>query len=222
MLRKIAKLSSALAVVAGFGMAAAPAMAQDAPRGKQAGDLVIGFGAIGVLPANGGQVNGIAGVPKASNAATPQLDATYFFTPNLAINVIAATSQHDVRVAGVANTGTNLRLGHVWALPPTVTLQYHPFPTARLSPYVGAGLNVTLFYGHGGTLSPGINRVRVDPSIGPALNIGVDYEVAPNWLVNFDVKKIFMRSDVSVNNGAVTARANIDPWVIGASVRYRF
>ena len=62
----------------------------------------------------------------------------------------------------------------------------------------------------------------VDTTVGYALNLGADYEVAPNWLVNFDVKKIFLRPDASVNSGLLHARVNLDPWVVGASVRYRF
>jgi outer membrane protein len=221
MLRKIAKLSGVLAVAAGIGMAAAPAMAQDAPRGKRAGDVVIGFGGIGVLPTNGSQqVPLVGGTVKASNAGTAQLDGTYFFSPNLAVNLIAATSQHDLRVQGSALG--NLRLGHVWALPPTLTFQYHIFPESRFSPYIGAGLNVTFFYGHGGAQTAPVNRVRVEPAIGPALNIGLDYELTPNLLLNLDAKKIWLRPDASVNSGLINTRVTLDPWVLGASIRYRF
>ncbi len=221
MLRKIAKLPGALAVAAGIAVAAAPAMAQDAPRGKRAGDVVIGFGGIGVLPESGGrQVPLVGGTVKASNSGSAQLDATYFFTPNLAVNLIAATTQHDLRLQGSALG--NLRLGHVWVLPPTLTFQYHFFPESRFSPYIGAGLNVTFFYGHGGSYSAPVNRVRVEPAVAPALNIGVDYELAPNWLLNVDAKKIWLRPDASVNSGLINTRVNLDPWVIGASVRYRF
>ena len=67
-----------------------------------------------------------------------------------------------------------------------------------------------------------MNRVRIDSTPAFAAVVGVDYELAPNWLLNVDAKKILLRSDVSVNSGTVTARANLDPWVVGASVRYRF
>ncbi|MFO0202091.1 MAG: OmpW/AlkL family protein, partial [Alphaproteobacteria bacterium] len=121
-----------LAGAAALGLLCAPAMAQEAaPRGKQAGDFVIGFSVIGVLPMDSGSVDVIGGTPSASFAAAPQLDFTYFFTPNLAVNLIAATTRHDVEVNGSA-LGT-VDLGRVWALPPTLTFQYHPLPAQRFS-----------------------------------------------------------------------------------------
>jgi len=115
-----------------------------------------------------------------------------------------------------------VKLGHVWVLPPTLTMQFHPLPASRLSPYIGAGLNLTFFYGYGGDRSAPVNRVRIDTTPGFALNAGLDYEITPHWLANLDVKKIFLRPDVSVNSGMIRGRADLDPWVIGASVRYRF
>ncbi|WP_207538415.1 OmpW/AlkL family protein [Sabulicella rubraurantiaca] len=203
-----------------LALSVAQAAAQDAPRGKRAGDFTVGLGAIGVLPTNGGRVGLIGGTPQASNAASPQLDFTYFFTPNLSANLIAAATRHDLRVSGSALG--DLKLGRVWALPPTLTVQYHPLPQSRLSPYVGIGLNATFFYGHGGAMTPPVNRVRVRNTVGVAPNIGLDYEVAPNWLLNFDAKWILMQPDVSVNSGLIGARADVNPFVIGASVRYRF
>lgn len=201
-------------------LGAGTASAQDAPRGKRAGDMVVGLGAIGVLPTNGGHVGTIGGTPTVGNGASPQLDFSYFVTPNISLNLIAATTRHDVSVSRSALG--NVQLGHVWALPPTLTVQYHPLPQARLSPYLGLGLNVTWFYGEGGRPTPPVSRVRIDPSVGIAPNIGVDYEIAPNWLVNFDAKWILMQPDVSVNSGFIRARADINPFVVGASVRYRF
>jgi outer membrane protein len=207
-----------IAAAVALAVAAAPALAQDV-RGKRAGDLVLGAGIIGVLPSNGGSTT-IGGTPRASDTATPQLDLSYFLTPNFAVNVIAATSRHDVSVRGSAIG--DVALGRVWALPPTVTLQYHPLPGSRLSPYVGAGVNYTVFYGEGGRRSPGINSVDVENAFGVALNAGVDYEIAPNWLANLDVKRLWLRPDVRVNGGAVRGEANLDPWIVGGSVRYRF
>jgi len=202
-------------------LGAGGAMAQEAPmRGKRAGDFVLGFGAVGVLPTNGGNVSVIGGTPQASNAASPLLDGTYFFTPNIALNLIAATTRHQVEVRNSA-LGT-VRLGSVWALPPTLTAQYHFLPNSRISPYVGVGLNVTMFYGYGGNMTPPVSRVRLDPSIGVAPNIGVDYEIAPNWLLNLDAKWILMQPDVSVNSGFIRARADINPFVISGALRYRF
>jgi outer membrane protein len=175
---------------------------------------------LGVLPQSGGRVDAIGGKPDPSNTVTPQLDATWFATPNLSLNLIAATTRHDVTVRG-PRLG-DVDLGRVWLLPPTLTLQYHPLPQSRISPYVGAGINYTVAYNEGDSRSPAVSKVDVENSWGWALNAGVDYELSPHWLANFDVKKLFLRPDVSVNSGVIGARADLDPWIIGVGVRYRF
>jgi len=209
--------AAALAATVVAGMAA-PAAAQDV-RGKRAGDMVVGLGAIGVLPDGKGKTD-IGGVPHVSSAATAQLDFTYFLSPNFSLNLIAATTKHDVEVRDSA-LGT-VNLGSVWALPPTLTAQYHLFPQSRFSPYVGLGVNATIFYGFSGKRTSPVTSVGIDNSFGVAFNAGIDYELSPNWLLNADVKRIMMRPDVSVNSGAVRGTANIDPWVVGISARYRF
>ncbi|WP_137181356.1 OmpW family protein [Roseomonas sp. AR75] len=208
-----------IAATLALAVAAAPALGQEV-RGFRAGDFVLGAGLIGVLPMSGGSTS-IGGTPNASDSITPQLDLTYYITPNVAVNVIAATSRHDVEVNNVPGAGT-IDLGRVWALPPTVTLQYHPLPASRISPYLGVGLNYTVFYGEGGSRSAGITSVDIENAWGWALNAGVDVEITPNWIGNVDVKKLYLSPDVRVNGGAVTGQADLNPWVIGAAVRYRF
>jgi outer membrane protein len=217
--RIVAAAALALAVVA------TPAVAQDAAqaqevRGMRAGDFMIGLSMIGVLPTNGGSTT-IGGTPHANDAITGQLDFTYLFTPNFAVNLIAATTKHDVSVQNVPGAGT-IDLGSTWVLPPTLTFQYYPMPTSRFSPYIGASLNYTMFYSEGGSRSPGITSVDIKNAWGYGLNVGVNYEMTPNWLLNVDVKYLWLSPDVSVNGGAVSGTADLNPWVIGAGVRYRF
>lgn len=214
----------AAALLACTALAAIPAAAQDfgsqPVRGKQAGDIVLGAGLIGVLPEGGGRVSLIGGRPEASDTVTGQLDLTYFLMPQLSLNLIAATTRHDVHVRNSALGDVDL--GRVWALPPTLNLQFHPFPAARFSPYIGAGLNYTVFYGEGGARTAPVNKVAIDNAFGGGINFGLDVEVSPRWLVNVGAKKLWLRPDVSVNSGLITGHANIDPWIVGASVRYRF
>ena len=209
-----------LAAVAALAAMMGVAQAGEGVRGKQGGDIVVGLGAVGVLPGGGGHVDAIGGRPQASDSASPQLDLTYFMVPNVALNLIAASTRHDIGVRGSALG--DLNLGHVWVLPPTLTLQLHPFPQSRISPYVGAGINVSFFYGEGGSRTAPVRRVVVDHAPGFAFNAGLDYEVSSHWLANIDVKKLILRPEASVNSGLVHARVNLDPWVVGASVRYRF
>lgn len=217
-------LAASLLACTALAPLSAPASAQDflsqPVRGKQAGDIVLGAGVIGVLPESGGRVSAIGGRPEASDTATAQLDISYFLTSQVSLNLIAATTRHDVNVRGSAIGDVDL--GRVWALPPTLNLQFHPFPAARISPYIGAGLNYTLFYGEGGGRTAPVTKVDIKNDFGYGVNFGVDVEVAPRWLVNLDAKKLWLNPSVSVNSGAISGRADLDPWIIGASVRYRF
>lgn len=212
-------MNTRMLAAAMVAVAATPAMAQEV-RGTRTSDVMIGLSGIGVLPTNGGNTS-IGGSPNANDAYTAQLDVTFFVTPHLALNLIAATTKHDVEVRGVPGAGT-LDLGSLWLLPPTLTVQYYPWRAARLSPYFGAGLNYTVFFDESGSRSPGIRSVDVEDAWGFALNAGVNFEITRNWLANLDVKYIFLAPDVRVNGGAVTGTAELNPWVIGAGVRYRF
>ncbi len=74
----------------------------------------------------------------------PTIGLSYFFTDNLAVEIIAGTTQHTVKAVGL---GTNVKVKETWVLPPTATLQYHIAPSSKISPYVGAGVNYMFFYG---------------------------------------------------------------------------
>lgn len=215
-MRRLFDLMVAAVIVA----SAASAHAEDAVRGKRAGDFLIGASVIGVLPHSGGHVEAIGGKPDASDSWTGQLDFTYFLMDSLSLNLIAATTRHELEVRGSALGDVDL--GRVWALPPTLTLQYHPLPHERFSPYFGVGVNYTVFYAEGGRKTAPVNDVDVKNAFGVALNAGIDIELAPNWVANFDVKHLWLRPDVRVNDGAINATTRLDPWIVGAGVRYRF
>ena len=214
--------AAALALVGTAGAAQAQEF-----RTKQAGDLVIGLGMIGVLPENiHGPVDTIGGKLRASNAFTGQVDFTYFLNPISSLNLIAASTEHDLSVKGSA-LGASANLGKIWVLPPTLTIQYHPLPDSRISPYVGAGLNYSLFYGYSSSgANAAIRHVAVNNGFGFALNAGVDIALTGPWGLNLDVKKIFLSPNAAVGTNVsgvkVHARTDLNPLVVGASVRYRF
>jgi outer membrane protein len=175
--------------------------------------------ALAVIPQSSADISAIGGDTEISNSYVPELDVTWFFTPNIAVEAIAAVTPHDVEA-----TGTSLGrvdLGSVWLLPPTVLLQYHhPMPHG-FKPYVGAGVNYTVFFDEdapGGT----VTSIDYENSFGWALQFGVDYMLNDHWLINVDVKKLFLSTDVSLNNGAITADVDIDPWIVGMGIGYRF
>lgn len=207
------KLGAGVAVAAAL-LTAAPAHAEF--TGKSAGDIMVRARALWAVPDESASVTVLGGDVNVSNDVVPEIDFTYFVTDNIALELIAGTTRHEV-----SHSPTGIDLGKVSLLPPTLTLQYHFMPKERLSPYVGAGLNYTFFYNED---APGgaVTSIDYENSFGWALQAGVDYAVADRWYVNFDVKKIFLSTDVSINGGAINADVDLDPWLIGVGVGYRF
>ncbi len=99
-----------------------------------------------------------------------------------------------------------------------MTAQYHFSPEATVSPYVGFGINFTNISDV--QLLNGAGRLE-NNSVGLALQAGVDFKLDKNWSINLDVKKVQIRSDVLISGAKVSA-VQVDPWLIGVGVGYRF
>ncbi|WP_027038893.1 OmpW/AlkL family protein [Mesorhizobium ciceri] len=175
---------------------------------------------LGVVTEDSGYVNGVGGSALSySDTATPELDISYFFTDNIAAELILATTYADITGGGTIGELGNI--GKVWLLPPTLTLQYHFTDFGAFKPYVGAGVNYTMFYNQD---AGSADALKVKNTFGTALQVGFDYMVDRHWGVNFDVKKLFLRPgfDVTVADAKLTGKAKLDPWLVGAGVTYRF
>jgi outer membrane protein len=197
-----------------FAMKAAFAGAAQAmalPVHAEQGDWLARLRLLQIRPA----VSSSIGTLDVSNEVTPEADFSYFFTDNIAAELILATQRHTVKNAGVD-------IGKVSHLPPTLTLQYHFMPKEAFRPYVGAGLNYTRFYNS--SLALGATPLTVDQnSWGGALQVGFDYALNKKWFLNFDVKKIWIKTDVkNGTTGAFISDLKIDPLVVGAGVGMKF
>jgi outer membrane protein len=151
-----------------------------------------------------------------NNKTFPEVDITYFVTPNLAAELILTYPQkHEVRSNGA-------RIGTIKHLPPTLTLQYH-FTGLAVRPYVGAGINYTRFSGVNfdaavkAALGPTVER----NSFGLAVNAGVDVPLGGGWLLNLDLKKVQIRTDVS-SFGTKVGTFKVDPLAASVGVGMRF
>ncbi|MFZ6800731.1 OmpW/AlkL family protein [Undibacterium sp. Di24W] len=194
--------------LAAMGVVSSQAMAQESPwlvRGRL----------VNISPANDSdRLGGVGATDRitVSKKTIPEFDVTYFFTPNIAAELILTYPQkHDVYLDG-NNIGTFKHL------PPTLSAQYHFAPTASINPYIGAGVNYTnisqvkLLAGKGGL---------ENDSFGLSLQAGVDFKIDKNWSFNIDVKKVQIRSDVKVDGAKVSA-VKVDPVLIGLGLGYRF
>lgn len=196
------------------------AISQQALAKDSSYDWIVRGRAVHVQTDTSSKVTTLGGHVATSSDQIPELDITRFFTPNFAAELILGTSKHDVSLRGSPVLGNSTSLGSVKLLPPTLTAQYHFNPTGTFRPYAGAGLNYTFFYG-AKTPSTTVTSIKYQDHLGYALQAGFDYMIDERFSVNFDVKKIFLKTQVQVNN-AYTARVRLDPWLIGVGMGYRF
>jgi outer membrane protein len=159
----------------------------------------------------------------------PELDISYYFTKNIAAELILALgTKHDVDTSG---NGVKHKLGEVNLLPPTLTLQWHFNPDQTFDPYVGAGVSYIRAMDNGLNYE-GIAPIRIDRnSWGPALQAGLDINLPDRWLLNLDVKKIWFDTDVKLNAAVLGPSAagwrkidelDIDPWVVSVGFGKKF
>lgn len=181
--------------------------------------LMVRVRGIAVVPDESSSITTIGGSVAIDDAYMPELDISYFVNDNIAFELILATTEHEAD-ANATSLG-NLELGDFWLLPPTLLAQYHLPLGDNFRPYVGAGINYTITYGEdpaGGV----VTDFELDNGLGWAAQIGFDYMLDEHWLINADVKKLWLNLDAKVNGGAIRADIDVDPWIFGIGVGYRF
>lgn len=191
-----------------LGMTGGNAMAEQSP-------WLVRARAVNIDPANQSTPVGGTGAAdriSVSNKTIAEFDVTYYFTQNCSAELVLTYPQrHDVALDGG-------KIGGFKHLPPTLLLQHHFQPTESFSPYLGAGVNYTtmskvdLLGGKGGL---------DHSSVGFAVQAGFDVKLDKNWSLNLDIKKVQIRSDVTLS-GAKISSIKVDPVLIGAGLGYRF
>jgi len=218
------RFSSVLMAGSALALIALPiaAGAEESSNGFEAGSILVRVRAIDVIPETSSSVSSIGGSAHVSDSTVPEIDGTYFFTPNIAVEEIAGVTYHTVKdVNSVAGT---VPLGSVRLLPPTLTGQWHFMPKSNFSPYVGAGINYTFFYGVKGSTSPIVYSTHYSDNVGGAFQAGFDYHIKGNWYANVDVKYLILHTDVSLGTavGHVKASVDLNPVIAGAGIGYKF
>jgi outer membrane protein len=205
------------------GMAATPAMAE-------AGDTFIRVRGIMVAPNE--DSTGItpafpAETVSVNNAVAPEVDITHMLTNNFGVELIAATTKHSIS-GTTGTTGAIGKLASTWVLPPTLTLQYHFAPEAKARPYVGAGVNWTLFYkekaSNGLEAAVGQTNVNLSSSFGWAAQAGIDIDLNEKMFLNLDVKYIDLDTNARLRTTAAGIQrvgVDINPFVFGVGVGFK-
>jgi outer membrane protein len=196
-----------------------------APAFADAGDWQFRLRAISVSPDESADITPIGGDVDISTSVVPEFDITYFFTDNIAAELILGVTPHDVTAVGT--TLGDVDLGDVTLLPPTLTLQYHFNPDGQVRPYAGVGVNYTLFFNEDLPSGTALDSIDYDPSLGFAVQAGVDYMLNERWFLNFDLKKVWINTDVTIDgttnlNAIVEADVDINPWIFGVGIGWRY
>jgi len=214
MTRKLATLTALFATTL-FAGSTLPAAAHEE------GEILVRLRGIAVVPDESGSTRPANLDMQVSTSYAPEVDVSYFLTKNIAFELIAATTKHNIQANG---NGTSNKLGSVWVLPPTLTAQYHFFSDEPISPYLGAGINYTIFYGEDSD-SP-FSQLDVDNAVGAALQVGFDFQVPEsNFVLNLDFKYIFLSPRANVHQGDTRIRTNnfdLNPMIFGAGIGYKF
>lgn len=174
---------------------------------------------INLSPDEDSTVIPIGGSVDATSDTVPELDISYFFTDNIAAELILATTRHSLTDDG--STLGNVDLGKVSLLPPTLSLQWHFLPDETFRPYAGLSLNYTFFFDESAPRTT-VTDIDYDNRFGYGAQIGADYGLTEHWFLNVDLKKLFLNTDVTINGGAITGDVDLDPWIFGAGFGYRF
>ncbi|WP_077049335.1 OmpW family protein [Pseudomonas sp. KK4] len=219
------------------------AIAAPLAHAHQAGDILVRAGAITVNPntdsssvkVDQGPLRGADLGGKATLGSDTQLglNFAYMITDHLGLELLAATPfEHEVKIKGTALSAANGKLGSFKQLPPTLSLVYYPLDAkSAFQPYVGAGINYTWMYDeHVGSeaRANGFSNFNTKNSWGMAFQVGADYMLTDNILINAQMRYINIDTRATVENDAVApgtrARVNVDadPFIYMVGVGYRF
>lgn len=150
------------------------------------GDFVLRVGAASVVPNDSSdKILGSQEELKVDSNTQLGLTFGYMFTDNISLELLAATPfSHDIST-DLLGLGDIADTKH---LPPTLMVQYYfGEPQSKFRPYVGAGLNYTIFFDEGfnnKAKNVGLTDLKLDDSFGLAANVGVDYMINDQWFLN--------------------------------------
>lgn len=195
-------------ILVALAVAAAAIPAAQAQSFK-AGDVLVRARLLNLDPANKDTVPGLA--VTVNSKVFPEVDFSYFLSPNLAAELVLTYPQkHKVYADGA-------RIGNLKHLPPTLSLQYHLTDFGAFKPYVGAGLNYTRFMSV--DLPAGLSLDK--NSFGLSLQAGLDYIIDNTWSVNVDVKKVQIDTDLK-SGGSKLGKVKVDPVLFSIGLGYKF
>ncbi len=162
-----------------------------------------------------------------STEVIPALTLSYFFNPNIALELFCCFAKHDIK--GEGSIAGLKEIADTWIFPPALTLQYHVTSLGAFKPYAGVGLQYINFFDTGkGDNLLGAQKVSIDDAVGFTLQAGLDLSLGNGWYLNADVKKTWLDTTITWHRNAalgglnVKGDADLDPWIFSGGLGYRF
>lgn len=213
------RISKTLIAAGTLGLAAM--VAAPAAMAEQ-GDWILKAGATMVSPDSDNLTTEFAGLPldvSVDDGTSLGLTLTYMVSDNIGVELLAAWPfQHDI-TGNLDGTALG-KIAETEHLPPTLSVQYHFMPDQAFSPYIGVGVNWTMFFSE--KVDPAVgNNLSLEDSFGLAGQIGVDFSIGEKWLLNADIRYIQIETDAKVD-GANLGTVEINPLVYSLMVGYKF
>lgn len=162
--------------------------------------------------------------PKSNNSPVVNVDSdvqvtfdfTYLFSDDWAIEVLAAVPfEHGISLLDGTPVATTKHL------PPTISFQYRFGGNDKVQPYVGAGVNHTIFSSEKTFGALAGTSLDLDSSTGLALQVGVDIALSDRMLFNAVLRSIDIETDASLDGVPLTT-VKIDPLAIGINIGWKF
>jgi len=154
------------------------------------------------------------------------LNFQYMLSNTFGLELLAATPfTHKVTQSGISGKV----VGEVKHLPPTLSAVFYPLDASSpIQPYFGAGLNYTMILDESlnkNGKEADFKKLEVADSFGFATQVGVDYILPNNVILNAQIRHININTSATLTDkdgDKVRAYLDVDPTVYMIGVGYKF
>ena len=188
------------------------------------GDILVKFGAASVSPASSSDEISPDLSVTADDEVQLGISGTYMVSDKLGLELLAATPfSHELTFKG-----TSAKVGSIKHLPPTLSAQYYFMGSkSKFKPYVGAGVNYTVFFDEevGSAVSDAYSDLDLDDSVGLSAQVGFDYQINNKWMLNASAMYIDINTTATLSGDDIEdleVDYDLDPMVYRLNVGFTF
>jgi outer membrane protein len=198
----------------------------------EAGEVFLRLGVSYADPySSSSRVNGRRGTGIEVDSSTAAgLTATYMVLPRFGLEA-SISSPFSHKLSYEVGRSHSYDLGKFSRLSPAFTAQYFFLnPKSRFQPYIGLGLNYTMYYNEEVSREAkknyGASDLKMRNSVGFVSQIGMDFRITDRVFVNTSIWWMGATSKVEWREAGGSYRlksdVDVDPWVYSLGVGFRF